>query len=79
MDDGSNESDQCYYNGCVVYLEENGEPFGPAPVGMGSADDSLSEYQVDDEEEEDASSHEDVCCDGKTDIVLSGSPGDTKD
>lgn len=51
----------------------------PSATRMRGSNDSLCENQVDDEEQNDSSSHEDLCGNGDSDVGWPSCPNDTHD
>lgn len=74
-----NEHDEGQHDEDVDELEGEGEAFVPAEVRVRRSDDTLCEYDVDNEEEDDACRDEDLGGDGDSDVCRACGPDDAHD
>jgi hypothetical protein len=68
---------KCYQNGNnrrIVEFESYREPLRPCPMGMACSDDALSKDQIDDKEQDNTSSDENLCCNSNVDVGLVSTP-----
>ena len=77
-DHGSNDHNKCDANGVVQNLVCNSQDWVPTDVRLFCSENSLGEDQVENVDYQDSGIDEDVCCDCKSDVVLSGCPCNTE-